>query len=114
MVDVQPAGLGNEKWRSWICKAEADGVKTFPKRCECYIATKTKSTCPRALEGAADKAEWLFPQSRGTPVTLPMAQQVIEASHPAVPSEESTIESIVESRRGKVLLTAFSTEAEDQ
>ncbi len=90
MVDVQPPDL-ETKMAILDMKAEADGVK-LPEEVRIYIATKTKSNV-RELEGALVKL-MAYSSVTGTPVTLPMAQQVLKHLTQG-PERRITIESIV-------------------
>jgi chromosomal replication initiator protein len=90
MVDVQPPDL-ETKMAILDMKAEADGVK-LPEEVRIYIATKTKSNV-RELEGALIKL-MAYSSVTGTPVTLPMAQQVLKHLTQG-PERRITIESIV-------------------
>jgi chromosomal replication initiator protein len=90
MVDVQPPDL-ETKMAILDMKAEADGVK-LPEEVRIYIATKTKSNV-RELEGALVKL-MAYSSVTGTPVTLPMAQQVLKHLTQG-PERRITIESII-------------------
>jgi chromosomal replication initiator protein len=90
MVDVQPPDL-ETKMAILDMKAEMDGVK-LPEEVRIYIATKTKSNV-RELEGALVKL-MAYSSVTGTPVTLPMAQQVLKHLTQG-PERRITIESIV-------------------
>jgi chromosomal replication initiator protein len=74
MVDVQPPDL-ETKMAILDKKAEMNGVK-LPEEVRIFIATKTKSNV-RELEGALVKLI-AYSSVTGTPVTLPMAQQVLK------------------------------------
>ncbi len=90
MVDVQPPDL-ETKMAILDKKAEMDGVK-LPEEVRIFIATKTKSNV-RELEGALVKL-MAYSSVTGTPVTLPMAQQVLKHLTQG-PERRITIESIV-------------------
>ena len=74
MVDVQPPDL-ETKMAILDKKAEQDGVN-LPEDVRIFIATKTKSNV-RELEGALVKLV-AYSSVTGTPITLPMAQQVLK------------------------------------
>jgi chromosomal replication initiator protein len=74
MVDVQPPDL-ETKMAILDKKAEQDGIR-LPEDVRIFIATKTKSNV-RELEGALVKLI-AYSSVTGTPVTLPMAQQVLK------------------------------------
>ncbi len=74
MVDVQPPDL-ETKMAILDKKAELEGIK-LPEEVRIFIATKTKSNV-RELEGALIKLI-AYSSVTGTPVTLPMAQQVLK------------------------------------
>src|SRR5260370_10925694 len=74
MVDVQPPDL-ETKMAIIDKKAELEGIK-LPEEVRIFIATKTKSNV-RELEGALIKLI-AYSSVTGTPVTLPMAQQVLK------------------------------------
>ena len=90
MVDVQPPDL-ETKMAILDMKAEADGFK-LPEEVRIYIATKTKSNV-RELEGALVKL-MAYSSVTDTPVTLPMAQQVLKHLTQG-PERRITIESII-------------------
>jgi len=99
MVDVQPPDL-ETKMAILDKKADLEGV-TLPEEVRIFIATKTKSNV-RELEGALTK---LIASSSvtGTPITLPMAQQVLK--HLTYGQERRvTIESIVKAVAEKFTL----------
>ena len=72
MVDIQPPDL-ETKMAILDKKAEAEGVK-LPDDVRIFMATKTKSNV-RELEGALVKLI-AYSSVTGTPINLPMAQQV--------------------------------------
>jgi chromosomal replication initiator protein len=74
MVDVQPPDL-ETKMAILDKKAEQDGLR-LPQDVRIFIATKTKSNV-RELEGALVKLI-AYSSVTGTPVTLPLAQQVLK------------------------------------
>ena len=74
MVDVQPPDL-ETKMAILDKKAEQDGI-ALPEDVRIFIATKTKSNV-RELEGALVKL-LAYSSVTGTPITLPMAQQVLK------------------------------------
>jgi chromosomal replication initiator protein len=74
MVDVQPPDL-ETKMAILDKKAEQDGI-TLPEDVRIFIATKTKSNV-RELEGAWVKLV-AYSSVTGSPITLPMAQQVLK------------------------------------
>ena len=74
LVDVQPPDL-ETKMAILDKKADAEGIK-LPEEVRIFIATKTKSNV-RELEGALIKLI-AYSSVTGTPVTLPMAQQVLK------------------------------------
>ena len=74
MVDVQPPDL-ETKMAILDKKAELEGV-VLPEEVRIYIATKTKSNV-RELEGALIKLI-AYSSITNSPVTLPMAQQVLK------------------------------------
>ena len=74
MVDVQPPDL-ETKMAILDKKAELEGIK-LPEEVRIFIATKTKSNV-RELEGALIKLI-AYSSVTGTPITLPMAQQVLK------------------------------------
>ena len=74
MVDVQPPDL-ETKMAILDKKAELEGV-ALPEEVRIYIATKTKSNV-RELEGALIKLI-AYSSITNSPVTLPMAQQVLK------------------------------------
>ena len=90
MVDVQPPDL-ETKMAILDKKAEAEGI-VLPEEVRIFIATKTKQNV-RELEGALTKLV-AYSSVTGSPITLPMAQQVLK--HLTVGGERRiTIESIV-------------------
>jgi chromosomal replication initiator protein len=90
MVDVQPPDL-ETKMAILDKKAEAEGI-TLPEEVRIFIATKTKSNV-RELEGALVKL-MAYSSVTGSPISLPMAQQVLK--HLTVGQERRiSIESIV-------------------
>ena len=74
MVDVQPPDL-ETKMAILDKKSESDGVR-LPQDVRIFIATKTKSNV-RELEGALIKLI-AYASVTGTPINLPMAQQVLK------------------------------------
>jgi len=74
MVDVQPPDL-ETKMAILDKKAEMDGIR-LPEEVRIFIATKTKSNV-RELEGALIKLI-AYSSVTGSPITLPMAQQVLK------------------------------------
>jgi chromosomal replication initiator protein len=74
MVDVQPPDL-ETKMAILDKKAEQDGIG-LPEDVRIFIATKTKSNV-RELEGALIKLV-AYSSVTGSPITLPMAQQVLK------------------------------------
>jgi chromosomal replication initiator protein len=74
MVDVQPPDL-ETKMAILDKKSESDGVR-LPQDVRIFIATKTKSNV-RELEGALIKLI-AYSSVTGTPINLPMAQQVLK------------------------------------
>jgi chromosomal replication initiator protein len=74
MVDVQPPDL-ETKMAILDKKSESDGVR-LPEDVRIFIATKTKSNV-RELEGALIKLI-AYASVTGTPINLPMAQQVLK------------------------------------
>jgi len=99
MVDVQPPDL-ETKMAILDKKAEAEGIK-LPEEVRIFIATKTKSNV-RELEGALVKLT-AYSSVTGSPITLPMAQQVLK--HLTVGQERRiTIESIVKAVADKFSL----------
>lgn len=74
MVDVQPPDL-ETKMAILDKKAESEGMR-LPEEVRIFIATKTKSSV-RELEGALIKL-MAYSSVTGTPITLPMAQQVLK------------------------------------
>lgn len=74
MVDVQPPDL-ETKMAILDKKAEQDGIG-LPEDVRIFIATKTKSNV-RELEGAWIKLV-AYSSVTGSPITLPMAQQVLK------------------------------------
>ncbi len=84
MVDIQPPDL-ETKMAILDKKAENEGVN-LPDEVRVYIATKTKSNV-RELEGALVKLI-AYTSVTGTPITLPMAQQVLKY---LIPNQERRI-----------------------
>jgi chromosomal replication initiator protein len=84
MVDVQPPDL-ETKMAILDKKAELEGV-SLPQDVRVYIATKTKSNV-RELEGALVKLV-AYSSVMATPITLPMAQQVLKY---LIPGQEKRI-----------------------
>ena len=74
MVDVQPPDL-ETKMAILDKKAEQEGIR-LPEDVRIFIATKTKSNV-RELEGALIKLI-AYSSVAGSPITLPMAQQVLK------------------------------------
>ncbi|MEO8661708.1 MAG: chromosomal replication initiator protein DnaA [Bryobacteraceae bacterium] len=74
MVDVQPPDL-ETKMAILDKKAESEGIH-LPEQVRIFIATKTKSNV-RELEGALVKMI-AYSSVTGSPITLPMAQQVLK------------------------------------
>ncbi len=74
MADIQPPDL-ETKMAILDKKAELDGVK-LPEDVRTFMATKTKSNV-RELEGALVKLI-AYSSLTGTPITMPMAQQVLK------------------------------------
>ena len=75
MADIQPPDL-ETKMAILDKKAEAEGVK-LPDDVRTFMATKTKSNV-RELEGALVKLI-AYSSLTGSPINLPMAQQVLQA-----------------------------------
>ncbi|MBZ5610330.1 MAG: chromosomal replication initiator protein DnaA [Acidobacteriia bacterium] len=98
MVDVLPPDL-ETKMAILDKKAEMEGVR-LPEEVRIFIATKTKSNV-RELEGALVKL-MAYSSVTGTPITLPMAQQLLKHLTPGG-EKRITIESIV-----KVVAERFS------
>jgi chromosomal replication initiator protein len=90
MIDIQPPDL-ETKMAILDKKAELEGV-ALPEDVRNYIATKTKSNV-RELEGAFVKLV-AYSSVTGSPITLPMAQQVLKY---LIPNQERriTMESIL-------------------
>jgi chromosomal replication initiator protein len=84
MVDIQPPDL-ETKMAILDKKAELEGV-ALPEDVRNYIATKTKSNV-RELEGALVKLV-AYSSVTGSPITLPMAQQVLKY---LIPNQERRI-----------------------
>jgi len=84
MVDIQPPDL-ETKMAILDKKAEIEGVH-LPEEVRNYIATKTKSNV-RELEGAFIKLV-AYSSVTGSPITLPMAQQVLKY---LIPNQERRI-----------------------
>jgi chromosomal replication initiator protein len=74
IVDIQPPDL-ETKMAILDKKSEADGVK-LPDDVRTFMASKTKSNV-RELEGALVKL-LAYSELTGTPINLPMAQQVLK------------------------------------
>ncbi len=90
MVDVQPPDL-ETKMAILDKKAEADGIR-LPEDVRIHIATKTKSNV-RELEGALVKLI-AYSSMTGSPITLPMAQQILKHIVPGT-ERKVTLESIL-------------------
>jgi chromosomal replication initiator protein len=90
MVDVQPPDL-ETKMAILDKKAEIEGIK-LPELVRIFIATKTKSNV-RELEGALVKL-MAYSSVTNSPITLPMAQQVLKHMAHA-PERRITIESVI-------------------
>jgi chromosomal replication initiator protein len=90
MVDVQPPDL-ETKMAILDKKAEMEGLK-LPELVRIFIATKTKSNV-RELEGALVKL-LAYSSVTNSPITLPMAQQILKHMAHA-PEKRITIESII-------------------
>jgi chromosomal replication initiator protein len=90
MVDIQPPDL-ETKMAILDKKAEMEGV-ALPEDVRNYVATKTKSNI-RELEGALVKLV-AYSSITGSPVTLPMAQQVLKY---LIPGQERrvTMDSVI-------------------
>jgi chromosomal replication initiator protein len=84
MIDIQPPDL-ETKMAILDKKAEMEGV-ALPEDVRNYIATKTKSNV-RELEGALVKLV-AYSSVTGSPITLPMAQQVLKY---LIPNQERRI-----------------------
>jgi chromosomal replication initiator protein len=84
MVDIQPPDL-ETKMAILDKKAEIEGVD-LPEEVRNYIATKTKSNV-RELEGAFIKLV-AYSSVTGSPITLPMAQQILKY---LIPNQERRI-----------------------
>jgi chromosomal replication initiator protein len=84
MVDIQPPDL-ETKMAILDKKAELEGI-ALPEDVRNYIATKTKSNV-RELEGALVKLV-AYSSVTGSPITLPMAQQVLKY---LIPNQERRI-----------------------
>ncbi len=84
MVDMQPPDL-ETKMAILDKKAEIEGI-ALPSEVRNYIATKTKSNV-RELEGALVKL-MAYSSVSGSPITLPMAQQVLKY---LIPNQERRI-----------------------
>jgi chromosomal replication initiator protein len=84
MIDIQPPDL-ETKMAILDKKAEQEGV-ALPEDVRNYIATKTKSNV-RELEGAFIKLV-AYSSVTGSPITLPMAQQVLKY---LIPNQERRI-----------------------
>ena len=90
MVDVQPPDL-ETKMAILDMKSEYDGVR-LPDDVRIFIATKTKTNV-RELEGALVKLI-AYSSVTGTPINLPMAQQVLKHLGNGL-ERKVTIESII-------------------
>jgi chromosomal replication initiator protein len=90
MVDVQPPDL-ETKMAILDKKSEYDGVR-LPDDVRIFIATKTKTNV-RELEGALVKLI-AYSSVTGTPINLPMAQQVLKHLGNGL-ERKVTIESII-------------------
>jgi len=90
MVDVQPPDL-ETKMAILDKKSEAEGIH-LPEDVRIFIATKTKSNV-RELEGALVKLI-AYSSVTGTPIDLPMAQQVLKHLTGA-PEKKISMESIM-------------------
>ncbi len=90
IVDIQPPDL-ETKMAILDKKSESEGV-VLPEDVRVYIATKTKSNV-RELEGALVKLI-AYSSVTGTPITLPMAQQVLKY---LIPGQERrvTMDSVI-------------------
>ena len=90
IVDIQPPDL-ETKMAILDKKSESEGV-ALPEDVRVYIATKTKSNV-RELEGALVKLI-AYSSVTGTPITLPMAQQVLKY---LIPGQERrvTMDSVI-------------------
>jgi chromosomal replication initiator protein len=84
MVDMQPPDL-ETKMAILDKKAEMEGIE-LPPEVRNYIATKTKSNV-RELEGALVKL-LAYSSVSGSPITLPMAQQVLKY---LIPNQERRV-----------------------
>jgi len=91
MVDVQPPDL-ETKMAILDKKAELEGIR-LPEEVRIFIATKTKSNV-RELEGALIKLI-AYSSVTGSPITLPMAQQVLKHLTFGQEGRRISIESIV-------------------
>ena len=90
IVDIQPPDL-ETKMAILDKKSESEGI-ALPEDVRVYIATKTKSNV-RELEGALVKLI-AYSSVTGTPITLPMAQQVLKY---LIPGQERrvTMDSVI-------------------
>jgi chromosomal replication initiator protein len=90
IVDIQPPDL-ETKMAILDKKSELEGI-ALPEDVRVYIATKTKSNV-RELEGALVKLI-AYSSVTGTPITLPMAQQVLKY---LIPGQERrvTMDSVI-------------------
>jgi chromosomal replication initiator protein len=90
IVDIQPPDL-ETKMAILDKKSELEGI-VLPEDVRVYIATKTKSNV-RELEGALVKLI-AYSSVTGTPITLPMAQQVLKY---LIPGQERrvTMDSVI-------------------
>lgn len=91
MVDVQPPDL-ETKMAILDKKSESDGIR-LPEDVRIFIATKTKSNV-RELEGALVKLI-AYSSVTASPITLPMAQQVLKHLGAGGAERRLTIETII-------------------
>ncbi len=91
MVDIQPPDP-ETKMAILDKKAEAEGI-TLPEDVRIHLATKTKTTNVRELEGALVKLV-AYSSVTGSPINLAMAQQVLKY---LVPGQERrvTMDSVI-------------------
>jgi chromosomal replication initiator protein len=91
MVDIQPPDP-ETKMAILDKKAELEGI-TLPDDVRIYLATKTKSSNVRELEGALVKLV-AYSSVTGSPITLTMAQQVLKY---LIPGQERrvTMDSVI-------------------
>ncbi|MDX2154685.1 MAG: chromosomal replication initiator protein DnaA, partial [Bryobacteraceae bacterium] len=101
MVDMQPPDL-ETKMAILDKKAEQDNV-TLPHDVRVFIATKTKSSV-RELEGALVKLI-AYSSVTGTPITLPMAQQVLKHLTQG-PERKVSIEAVIKAVGEKLGVTS--------